>query len=325
MARVLVVPDVHGSHEWEVVKTYPKDSYDYIVFLGDYFDSWENKWDDQGENFLNICRFVDEDKEHRKMLIGNHDFSYLSGTRDGSNCSGHQHSKIGVIRSLLTENLDLIDLAFEVDGCVFAHAGFTNYWVGCMKQHMHQIYDEWPDDETGNPGKVWDESEWSIQFLNSHWHKLTHTPGDETFEYGFDELIDWHGFMSGSGDEVMQGPTWVRPSSLIRDGFYPLQVVGHTEYAIFEPLSLKGDKGIVIVCDSPSHKVYGVIDTNNVPTPKTIPEFNAWWKNFEKSVLDFKSEQGSKMDYTKEMIMPKIIERFGKDRAEVIYDLYFKE
>ena len=46
MASILSVPDVHGSHEWEVVKNLPKDSYDYIVFHGDYFDSWENEWPD---------------------------------------------------------------------------------------------------------------------------------------------------------------------------------------------------------------------------------------------------------------------------------------
>ena len=48
--KVLVVPDVHGSHEWEAVKDMPNDSYDFIVFMGDYFDSWENQWPDLTEN-----------------------------------------------------------------------------------------------------------------------------------------------------------------------------------------------------------------------------------------------------------------------------------
>ena len=30
--KVLVVPDVHGSHEWESVKDMPTDSFDFIVF-----------------------------------------------------------------------------------------------------------------------------------------------------------------------------------------------------------------------------------------------------------------------------------------------------
>lgn len=325
MARVLVVPDVHGSHEWEVVKTYPKDSYDYIVFLGDYFDSWANKWPDQGENFLNICMFVAEDPKHRKMLLGNHDFSYISGTRKGSNCSGHQNSHIGEIKALLTENIDLIDLAFEIDGCVFSHAGFTNYWVSEMKHHFHIVYDEWPDDETGNPGKVWDDSEWSIEFLNKHWHRLTHTLGDDTFEYGFDELIDWHGFFSGSGNEITQGPTWVRPEALLKDAYYPRQVVGHTEYAVFSFENLHSEKADITLCDSRFHKVYGIIDTAVKPETKTLTEFYRWFKIFEKAVLDFKSVQYATMDYSKETIMPKIIEEFGKDRADVIYALYFEE
>ena len=69
--KVLVVPDVHGSHEWEAVKDMPTDSYDFIVFMGDYFDSWENQLPDQGNNFKSICSFIREDRTHRKLLLGN--------------------------------------------------------------------------------------------------------------------------------------------------------------------------------------------------------------------------------------------------------------
>ena len=131
MAKVLSVPDVHGSHEWEVVKKLPAGSCDFIVFHGDYFDSQENEWPDQGENFKNICDFVREDTEHRKLLIGNHDWSYLSQSREGQNCSGHQsgsiysEGKITVIRELLLGARDILELAFECDGWVFSHAGFS--------------------------------------------------------------------------------------------------------------------------------------------------------------------------------------------------------
>ena len=57
MAKIISIPDVHGSHKWEIVKSIPQDNYDYIVFHGDYFDSWENDWPDQGENFKAICNF----------------------------------------------------------------------------------------------------------------------------------------------------------------------------------------------------------------------------------------------------------------------------
>lgn len=119
MARILSVPDVHGSHEWEVVKILPKNSYDYIVFHGDYFDAWENEWPDQEDNFKAICNFIREDTEHRKLLIGNHDWSYLSQSREGSNCSGHQtasfnrEGKVTIIRELLLNARDILELAFR--------------------------------------------------------------------------------------------------------------------------------------------------------------------------------------------------------------------
>lgn len=69
MAKILVIPDVHGTHQWEVVKSLPKESYDYIVFIGDYFDTWQNEWPDQGENFKAICSFVREDPEKRSLLM----------------------------------------------------------------------------------------------------------------------------------------------------------------------------------------------------------------------------------------------------------------
>ena len=42
MSKILIIPDVHGSHEWEIAKD-KISLFDYVVFMGDYFDSWENK------------------------------------------------------------------------------------------------------------------------------------------------------------------------------------------------------------------------------------------------------------------------------------------
>ena len=179
MARILSVPDVHGSHEWEVVKTLPKDSYDFIVFHGDYFDSWENEQPDQGENFKAICDFVREDTEHRKLLIGNHDWSYLSQSREGQNCSGHQsgsiysEGKITVIRELLLGTKDILELAFECDGWVFSHAGFSKTAVNYMQVILKNL------------GFIQDGKDYSISLLNSvlksGWTNTTF----QTFQSGF--------------------------------------------------------------------------------------------------------------------------------------------
>ena len=147
MAKIISIPDVHGSHKWEIVKSIPQDNYDYIVFHGDYFDSWENDWPDQGENFKTICNFVREDTEHRKLLIGNHDFSYLSVTKYGHDVSGHQHNHGTEIKNLLKQNLDIIDLAFECEGWIFSHAGFSKTWVKFIKDIFHSMLDNFTDEE----------------------------------------------------------------------------------------------------------------------------------------------------------------------------------
>ena len=127
------------------------------------------------------------------------------------------------IRNLLTENHDILDIAFECDGIVFSHAGFSRTWI----KSVYKV--------------LWDaEKLWSIDYLNEEWHKLSFNPHDEAFNYAFEELLDWYGFFSSSGNEITQDPLWIRPESLIKDAAYPVQVVGHTEFCL-------GD--FIVLCD----------------------------------------------------------------------------
>lgn len=253
--KILVIPDIHGSHEWEEAKKISKTKYDYAVFLGDYFDSWENNWPDQGENFRAICDFVREDIQHRKLLLGNHDWSYLSKTVHGAGVSGHQNDKAKVIEKLLTENLDILDLAFECNGYVFSHAGFSKTWIQSVLKMACA-----------------DGSEWSTDFINSLWHKISLNPEDEKFNYEFEELLDWHGYISASGNEVTQGPLWIRPEALLKDSYYKVQVVGHTELCSTDYITLS-ENGMnddeakkIILADSPRHTCFGIFDTKNKGT-----------------------------------------------------------
>lgn len=324
MARIISVPDVHGSHEWEVIKTIPWDSYDYIVFHGDYFDSWENKWPDQGENFESICLFVREDTEHRKLLLGNHDWSYITGTETGS-CSGHQNGRIREIRNLLTKNLDIIDLAFECDGWVFSHAGFSATWVESILKVFHQMLDKWPDDEEAeSPELVWDEKEFSINFLNEQWHKLSHVRGEPNFWEPFDELLDWYGFFSGSGDEISQGPLWIRPNSLLKDAYYRNQVAGHTEFCIYDKIYLQQNENRIVLIDSPFHEVYGIFDTRSDYAFLSFEDFFKLRKKTVKTVNDIKSQ----IIYHKDIegfIRKELNEHFTEKEAAKLLKIAFSE
>ena len=288
MAKILIVPDVHGTHEWEVAKD-KVSQVDYVVFMGDYFDSWENKWDDQGNNFNDICKFKRDNSDKVILLLGNHDWSYMSGTLEGENCSGHQYDKVDIIRSLLYGNRDIIDLAFECDGWTFSHAGFSRNWVDIyMKSCLHKILDEYPIKisdvnfeskfefdkfikSMDTPIKVWNEDEFSVSLLNKLWHEKINHPFDDEFC----ELLDWHGIFSPSGDEVSQGMLWIRPPSLMNDSYYPKQIVGHTELneSFFENggyLCIERNGNDFVFTDSPSHKVRNVFNTKNYKGEKCL-------------------------------------------------------
>lgn len=320
MARILSVPDVHGSHEWEVIKTLPKDSYDFIVFHGDYFDSWENEWPDQGENFKNICDFVREDTEHRKLLIGNHDWSYLSQSREGQNCSGHQsgsiysEGKITVIRELLLGARDILELAFECDGWVFSHAGFSKTAVNYMQKILKNL------------GMIQDEKEYSISLLNSVFKKRLEEYDIFNFSkwIPFDEKLDWDGCFSGSGDEPSQFCLWIRPDSLLEDAYYNKQVVGHTELCIYDKIYLQQGENKVIVVDSPDHAVYDVLDTQKEYAFFSMPEINKQRKKLFRVVNNIKSQLIMHND-TEVFIRKSLKEHFTDEVVEKLIKLAFKE
>ena len=320
MARILSVPDVHGSHEWEVVKTLPEDSYDFIVFHGDYFDSWENEWPDQGENFKNICDFVRKDTEHRKLLIGNHDWSYLSQSREGQNCSGHQsgsiysEGKITVIRELLLGARDILELAFECDGWVFSHAGFSKTALNYMQEILKNL------------GIIQDEKEYSISLLNSVLKKRLEEYDIQNFSkwIPFDEKLDWDGCFSGSGDEPSQFCLWIRPDSLLEDAYYNKQVVGHTELCIYDKIYLQQGENKVIVVDSPNHEVYDVLDTQKEYAFFSVPEINKQRKKLFKVVNDIKSQLIMHND-TEDFIRKSLKEHFPDDVVEKLITLAFRE
>ena len=320
MARILSVPDVHGSHEWEVVKILPKNSYDYIVFHGDYFDSWENEWPDQGENFKNICDFVREDTEQRKLLIGNHDWSYLSQSREGSNCSGHQSGskkskgKISVIRKLLLDSRDILELAFECDGWVFSHAGFSKTAVNYMNEILLKL------------GIIKNESKYSIDLLNATFKKrlaeyYSTKPVHWTY---FDEKLDWDGCFSGSGDEPSQFCLWIRPDSLLDDVYYKKQVVGHTELCIYDKVYLQKGENKIIVVDSPKHEIYDVFDTQKEYTFLSVLEVNKIHKNIFRMINNIKSQLIMHND-KEDFIRKSLKDYFSDDVTEKLIKLAFKE
>lgn len=247
--KILIIPDVHGSYNWKIAKE-KINEVDKIVFLGDYFDSWDNKQPDQIENFLSICSFKRNNMGKCILLLGNHDFSYITRTISGKDVSGHQYDWASKISSALSANKDIIDLAYETDGWIFSHAGFSKTAIRSMRKLMQKHHKENINQDF-------------IKKINIIWHN--HWLKD------FDRKLDWDGTFNGFGDEPRQFCLWIRPFSLLRDSAYPKQVVGHTEICDNAYIAVKKDNNYIVFCDSPSHQVFNIFDTKN--PPKAITEF----------------------------------------------------
>lgn len=211
--KILVISDVHGTDYWKscIDKV---DEYDKIVQMGDWFDDWTNDWDkvDQIKNLEEALAFQSNYKEKVHILVGNHDLnSYLMK----ESVSGHQTFKEVDIYHTLKEHIDEMNVAVEIGGWVFSHAGFTKTW---MKLHSFN----------------------SIEEVNDAFHNYDFEP----FKfYGWDV----------TGNDITQGPTWVRIDSLILDYYFDKQVVGHTP--LKNPPFICHKNGLdLVVVDDEKHK-----------------------------------------------------------------------
>ena len=304
MSKILVISDMHGSHNWEQAESIIKEQkIDYIVGLGDWIDSWNNEWPDQGENLQKALDWFREDTEHRFFCIGNHDFSYITQTHDGQKVSGHQYEKSFIIMNILESNKDILHYCVEIDNWVFSHAGISKTWVNdYIKPIFHIIHD--------TNDKVWDEQEFNINLL------------DKTLkEYGtkyskLNELIDWHGIWSGSGNEPEQGLLWIRPEALVKDMYCPRQVVGHTEWASGEPVRLKSKAGNLIITDSRKHDLMYILDTEKEldNTFYTVLDYAKRLKKIDKIIDKILSKK-----IRDESIIKEMFSEIGLSKSEVDY------
>lgn len=195
--KIIALGDTHGRSLWKEIVSKHADA-DKIVFIGDYFDTHGGGYsaNRQIENFKDIIAFKKANMDKVVLLLGNHDFHYLSDV--GEQYSGFQWHYRQDINDVLQPAVDegLIQMSFVYDKYVFTHAGVTKTWVK-------------------NSGVDVDNLQESInELFKKDISKFKFTVGPNFSNYG---------------DDITQPPTWVRPESLlvdILDG--KICVVGHT-------------------------------------------------------------------------------------------------
>lgn len=152
MAKILIVPDVHGRTFWHRAMELV-DQVDKIIFLGDYLDPYPHEgisFDLALEEFNKILEFKKEYPDLVTLLVGNHDMHYI--INEFMNCSRRNISMKAQLHNLYNSNLDLFKLIHIEDNWMFSHAGVYQEWMDKYKFTL--------DDLNLQP------------FLKSHWSAL---------------------------------------------------------------------------------------------------------------------------------------------------------
>lgn len=199
--KTLILGDIHGRTIWKDIIS--KESPDRVIFIGDYFDSFDISGIEQLHNFNEIIRFKEESDKEVILLIGNHDHHYMDV---GENYSGYQSVMQWDFNNVLRKNKNHLQIAYQLDDILFTHAGVSPVWMD----------------------SVFGWNGWSkntiVELLNE-----TYLYKPKTFNFS-------HLCSSDYGDSVEQSPIWIRPYSLIEsnkgdNGLRKTfrQVVGHTQ------------------------------------------------------------------------------------------------
>ena len=216
--KTIIIGDVHGRDQWKQIVAQEKDA-DTVIFLGDYFDSFDISAVEQMHNFKEIVEFKETsftnagtDDQHKTqviLLIGNHDYHYFPEIGDSST-SGYQTRMAPVIKQLITEKREHLQVAHRIGEFVFSHAGISS---------------EWLDDTV---------TDWTEQNMVDKINELfKYTPLSLDYRsFKMFSATEWSG-ASGYGNETYQGPMWIRPKALMSANKDTLrkkiiQVVGHT-------------------------------------------------------------------------------------------------
>lgn len=199
--KTIVIGDVHGRNYWQ--RILDRILWDKVIFIGDYWDSFNRSFGEQHENFEKIVHLKEEHPDQVVLLLGNHDFQYTPyALQVGDRYSGFQQAYAYTISHLLQLHKHLFQAAHLDGNYLFTHAGVTKTWLNSTMLAE-------PDAEIFFKGVALDE------YINQVY---TASPAYFTFT-GSDPY----------GNDPKSGPFWVRPQSLNEDAVQGYtQVVGHT-------------------------------------------------------------------------------------------------
>lgn len=230
MKKNIYIGDIHGLNLWKKIVETHSDA-DNIVFVGDYFDSFDISGIEQLFNVEEIVRFKQQQEldpsKKVYLLIGNHDLHYWPGIKWRGNTSGFQPKMLHQFEYFFRENEKMFQMAVKIGNNLCTHAGVSSVF---LKDTGYWSYDT---HNTGNfKHDTYNDESHIVEFLNDLLH---YKPN----EFDFGALQDRYQvnsyWLDRSGDDEGQSPVWIRPKSLQKSNknsdlkHMYVQIVGHTQ------------------------------------------------------------------------------------------------
>ena len=133
--KILNVGDLHGRKVLDQVKLKIND-YDLSIFLGDYVDPYPMENNNySGKDLLkyleDIIQIKKDNMDKVILLLGNHDVHYFY---NNDYCSRYNHSLRLELNKIYLNNLQLFQVAHQIDNNIWTHAGVTKKW---LKKYNH--------------------------------------------------------------------------------------------------------------------------------------------------------------------------------------------
>lgn len=131
--KVAVIGDLHGKNCWKKLLEGKFDSFDKIIFMGDYSDdSWVTFSDEEIiDNLKEVIKFKKDHNENIELLIGNHDYQYIVGYPTASR---FRKSYAKEMHNIFNDNADIFKIIHIENDHIFTHAGITNGWIDYIKK-----------------------------------------------------------------------------------------------------------------------------------------------------------------------------------------------
>lgn len=140
MAKILIIPDVHGRKFWHKAKELI-NKVDQAVFLGDYLDPYSREgitFEDALNEFKQILEFKEKYSDKVVLLVGNHDMHYIQ--LEFMDCSRLNVYRRVEIHDLFMNNIDKFQLIYEINNYLFSHAGVYLEWTKKYEITLKELF-----------------------------------------------------------------------------------------------------------------------------------------------------------------------------------------